>query len=274
MTNKTSMVVFALVVRYSSKIYNTERVMNILVTNDDGIHAPGIIALAAALQALGRVTVVAPDREQSAVSHALTLHHPLRVMQLAEKSFAIDGTPTDCVNLGIHTLLTERPDLVVSGINRGGNMAEDVTYSGTVSAAMEATLMGVPAIAVSLATSGPGTHYAAAATLTANIARLIHQNGLPPDTFLNVNVPDLPLAEIKRPLITSQGKRQYDGMIVDKVDPRGRNYYWIGSVEVNFLDLPGTDFAAIKRKHVSITPLHLDLTNYGTIDQLNKWDLT
>lgn len=248
--------------------------MNILVTNDDGIHAPGIIALAHALQAIGTVTIVAPDREQSAVGHALTLHHPLRVSQLADLRYAVDGTPTDCVNLGIHTLLAERPDLVVSGINRGGNLAEDVTYSGTVSAAMEATLMGVPAIAVSLVTTGAGTNYAAAGTIAARIAKLVAHNGLPPDTFLNINVPDLPLEQINTPLVTCQGKRHFAGMIVDKVDPRGRNYYWIGSVEVNFIDLPGTDFAAISRNHVSITPLHLDLTNHASIATLNKWQLS
>lgn len=248
--------------------------MNILVTNDDGINAPGIIALASALRAIGNVTIVAPDREQSAVGHALTLHHPLRVSQLADLRYAVDGTPTDCVNLGIHTLLTEKPDLVVSGINRGGNLAEDVTYSGTVSAAMEATLMGVPAIAVSLVTTDQGTNYAAAGIIAARIAKLVIQNGLPPDTFLNVNVPDLPIEQINPPLITCQGKRHFDGMIVDKVDPRGRNYYWIGSVEVNFIDLPGTDYAAITRNHVSITPLHLDLTNHASIATLNKWQLS
>ncbi len=248
--------------------------MNILVTNDDGINAPGIIALASALRTIGNVTIVAPDREQSAVGHALTLHHPLRVTQLESLRYAVDGTPTDCVNLGIHTLLSEKPDLVVSGINRGGNLAEDVTYSGTVSAAMEATLMGVPAIAVSLVTTGPGTNYAAAGVIAARIARLVMHNGLPPDTFLNINVPDLPIEQINAPLITCQGKRHFDGMIVDKVDPRGRNYYWIGSVEVNFIDLPGTDYAAICRNHVSITPLHLDLTNHASIATLNKWQLS
>ena len=248
--------------------------MNILVTNDDGIHAPGILALAEALQTLGTVTVVAPDREQSAVSHALTLHHPLRATQLAPNRIAVDGTPTDCVNLGIHTLLTIKPDIVVSGINRGGNLAEDVTYSGTVSAAMEAMLMGVPAIAVSLVTAGAGSHYGAAATMATRIVRQVFENGLPADTFLNVNIPDLPLDEIKPPLITSQGKRQYEGMIVDKVDPRGRNYYWIGSVELNFHDLPGTDYAAIRKGHASITPLHLDLTNHAAIDLLRAWDLS
>lgn len=247
--------------------------MNIMVTNDDGITAPGIIALTAALRSLGRVAVVAPDREQSAVSHAITLHHPLRAEQIGEDTFAVSGTPTDCVNLGIHNLLDFRPDLVVSGINRGGNMGDDVTYSGTVSAAMEATLMGIPAVAVSLAASGEGKHYDAAAFFIRRLAQLVGERGLPPDTFLNVNVPDLPRERLKQPVITKQGKKRYEGAIVDKIDPRGRLYYWIGSIEPTYEDLEGTDYAAVIRGHISITPLHLDLTNYASLDLLRGWNL-
>jgi 5'-nucleotidase len=247
--------------------------MKILVTNDDGISAPGITALAGALSELGQVVVVAPDRERSAVGHALTLHHPLRLTRMDADRYAVDGTPTDCVNLGIHSLLPFKPDLVVSGINRGANLGEDITYSGTVSAAMEATLMGIPAFAVSLATDNDGADYAAAAEFAARLARQIHQNGLPVDTFLNVNVPDLPAEKLQSPLVTSQGKRRYEGMIVDKVDPRGRNYYWIGTVELNFLDIPGSDYAAIARRHISVTPLHLDLTNYASFASIESWDL-
>ena len=246
--------------------------MKILVTNDDGIHAPGINALADALRRLGQVAVVAPDRERSAIGHALTLHHPLRAVKLGPDRYAVDGTPTDCVNLGIHSLLEFKPDIVVSGINHGGNLGDDVTYSGTVSAAMEATLMGIPAFAVSLATSGSGENYPAAAFFAAKLAELVFAEGLPNDTFLNVNIPDLPAGELLPPLITSQGKRRYEGMIIDKVDPRGRNYYWIGSVDVNFLDITGSDFSAVSRGHISITPLHLDLTNYDSIAALKKWD--
>ena len=217
--------------------------MKILVTNDDGIHAPGINALADALRNLGQVAVVAPDRERSAIGHALTLHHPLRAVKLGPGRYAVDGTPTDCVNLGIHSLLEFKPDIVVSGIiNHGGNLGDDVTYSGTVSAAMEATLMGIPAFAVSLVTSGDGVNYPAAAFFAVKLAELVFTKGLPNDTFLNVNIPDLPVGELLPPLITSQGKRRYEGMIIDKVDPRGRNYYWIGSVDVNFLDIAGSDF--------------------------------
>lgn len=247
--------------------------MNILVTNDDGINAPGIIALADALAAVGRVGVVAPDRERSAVGHALTLHHPLRATPLDNDRFAIDGTPTDCVNLGIHSLLPFKPDLVVSGINRGANLGEDITYSGTVSAALEATLMGIPAFAISLATDNEGANYAAAGAFAVRLARHIQRQGLPADTFLNVNVPDLPADQLRSPLITSQGKRRYEGMIIDKVDPRGRNYYWIGTVELNFLDIPGSDYVAVSRRHISVTPLHLDLTNYASIAAIEAWNI-
>jgi 5'/3'-nucleotidase len=247
--------------------------MLILVTNDDGIHAPGIDALAVALAGVGEVAVVAPDRERSAVGHALTLHHPLRATELAPNRFAVDGTPTDCVNLGIHTLLPCRPDIVVSGINRGSNLGDDITYSGTVSAAMEATLMGIPAFAVSLVTPGRGEHYDAAAAFAARLAGIVLDRGLPPDTFLNVNVPDRPEPELLPPRITTQGKRRYEGVIVDKIDPRGRNYYWIGSSVPEFLDLEGSDYHAITRGHISITPLHLDLTNHASLDVLRNWQL-
>jgi 5'-nucleotidase len=248
--------------------------MKILVTNDDGIHAPGIKALAKALKNIGVVAVVAPDRERSAVGHALTLHHPLRAVKVGDNMFAVDGTPTDCVNLGIHTLLDFKPDIVISGINNGGNLGDDVTYSGTVSAAMEATLMGIPAFSVSLVTSGEGNNYRAAASFAAKLTKKILNEGLPNDTFLNVNIPDLPTAKLLQPLITSQGKRRYEGMIIDKVDPRGRNYYWIGTVDLNFLDIEGSDYSAVTRGYISITPLHLDLTNYNSFAMLKKWDFS
>jgi 5'-nucleotidase len=247
--------------------------MNILVTNDDGIHARGIIVLTEEMRKLGTVAVVAPDRERSAVGHALTLHHPLRATETGPSTFAVDGTPTDCVNLGIHTLLRFKPDIVISGINRGANLGDDVTYSGTVSAAMEATLMGIPAFAVSLATDRMDGHYGSAAKFAARLARMIFENGLPADTFLNVNVPDLPESALLRPLLTRQGKRKYEGLIIDKTDPRGRKYYWIGNGEQNFLDIEGTDYHAVSRGHISVTPLHLDLTNYKSFETLEKWQL-
>jgi len=247
--------------------------MHIMVTNDDGIHAPGILALAAALAELGTVTVVAPDRERSAAGHSLTLHAPLRVFELRAGWYAVDGTPTDCVNMGIHSLLPRKPDLVVSGINHGANLGDDVTYSGTVAAAMEANLMGIPAIAASLATFERHGHFDVAARAVVRIARQVLANGLPSDTFLNVNVPDCPEAELQPPLITRQGTRSFVGTIIDKTDPRGRKYYWIGSAEPEFNDAEGTDFHALNRKHVSITPLHLDLTNYESMRVLAGWQL-
>jgi 5'-nucleotidase len=247
--------------------------MHIMVTNDDGIYAPGILALAEALRELGTVTVVAPDRERSAAGHSLTLHAPLRVFELREGFYAVDGTPTDCVNMGIHSLLKVRPDLVVSGINHGPNLGDDITYSGTVAAAMEANLMGIPAIAVSLSTYERHGHFDAAARVAVRVARQVLANGLPADTFLNVNIPDCPAEEMQEPLITRQGTRSFIGKIVDKTDPRGRKYYWIGSEEPEFNDEPGTDFHALNRLHVSITPLHLDLTNYESMKILSGWTL-
>jgi len=246
--------------------------VKILLTNDDGVHAPGLAALMAEVAKVAEIVTVAPDREQSAVSHALTLHHPLRATRIADRVFSVEGTPTDCVNLGIHTLLTFRPDLVISGINRGANMCDDVTYSGTVAAALEATLMGIPAIAVSLATAGRGD-YTAAAACAARLAGMVHENGLPPGTFLNVNVPDLPADRLLPPLITCQGKRSYQGSIVDSTDPRGRSYYWIGSGTLDFQDLPGSDYHAVSRGHISISPLHVDLTNYASIELLKGWEV-
>jgi len=244
--------------------------MHIMVTNDDGINAPGILALALALRELGQVTVVAPDRERSAAGHSLTLHSPLRVFELREGFFAVDGTPTDCVNMGIHSLLTSRPDLVVSGINHGPNLGDDITYSGTVAAAMEANLMGIPAIAVSLGTFERHGHFDAAARVAVRVARQVLANGLPADTFLNVNIPDCPAEEMGEPLITRQGTRSFIGTIIDKTDPRGRKYYWIGGDELAFSDDPGTDFSAIRRGLISVTPLHLDLTNYGSLGALGQ----
>lgn len=247
--------------------------MKILVTNDDGIGAPGIKALAEALTELGDVTVVAPDRERSAAGHSLTLHSPLRVFELHKGWFAVDGTPTDCVNMGIHSLLDSPPDLVVSGINHGGNMGDDITYSGTVAAAMEANLMGIPALAVSLATYGHSEHFTDAAKVAVQVARMLIQQGLPADTFLNLNVPNLPFSEIKAPLITRQGKRSFVGKIVDKTDPRGRKYYWIGSEEPSFSDEEGTDYDAVGKGHPSLTPLHLDLTNHRAMETLKQWQI-
>lgn len=243
--------------------------MLILVTNDDGVHSPGILVLAEQLMALGEVVVVAPDRERSAVSHALTLHSPLRADELRPGFFAVDGTPTDCVNLAIHGLLKRKPDLVVSGINRGGNMGDDLTYSGTVAAAMEATLMGVPALAFSLeAERFLAEDFYASASVAVDISRRVFTSGLPAETFLNINVPGGVPAGIR---LTRQGKRRFSDLIEKKSDPRGRSYYWLGAGQVSFESTEGTDFYAVSQGYVSMTPLHLDLTNYRSFAALSAW---
>lgn len=243
--------------------------MLILVTNDDGIHSPGLVALANHLQSLGRVVVVAPDRERSAIGRALTLHVPLRAEQRATDQWAISGTPTDCVSLGIHGLLKTRPDLVVSGINTGANMGDDLTYSGTVAAAMEATLMGVPSFAISLASDTfLYEDFVPAARIAVTVAGMISEHTLPADTFLNVNVPK---GEPQGIRLTRQGKRIYPKAVVHNQDPRGRSYYWMGGGVLDFHDLEGTDFHAVKHGYVSLTPLHLDLTNYAAFERLRQW---
>jgi 5'-nucleotidase len=240
----------------------------ILVSNDDGIHSDGLRALADVVAAHGRVVVVAPDREQSAVSHALTLHRPLRIDEVEPGRYTVDGTPTDCVNLGINAILRERPALVISGINKGANLGDDVTYSGTVSAAMEGTLLGVPSIAVSQV--GRGSYdFSIAATFTGELVARVLANPLPADTLLNVNVPQFQNGEQPRGVaLTRMGKRRYGDAIVEKVDPRGRKYYWIGGEELSFLEEEGTDFDAVSRGCISVTPIHLDLTNYASFDAL------
>jgi 5'-nucleotidase len=243
----------------------------ILLTNDDGIRSPGLAALADVFSALGRVVVVAPDRERSAVGHALTLHSPLRAEEYKVDWWSVDGTPTDCVNLGIHGLIKQRPDLVVSGINKGANLGDDLTYSGTVAAAMEATLMGVPSCAVSMA----GEHFDrssfdVAAKIALNVVNVMSSHGLPADTFLNVNVPPGVPSGIR---LTRQGKRIYEDAVIQKSDPRGRHYYWIGAGELGFVKLDGTDFHALQEGFVSVTPLHLDMTNYAAFERMRQWDL-
>lgn len=246
--------------------------MIILVSNDDGVSSQGIQALAAAAESLGEVYVVAPDREQSAASHSLTLHRPLRVEEISERCYAVDGTPTDCVNLAVCGLLPTRPGLVLSGINKGANLGDDITYSGTVSAAMEGTLFGIPSIAVSLVGReafdfGPAAEFATA------LARRVIESPLAPHTLLNVNVPAVPRAQLAGCRVTRQGKRRFSDAFVEKRDPRGKKYYWIGGEELGFVDEPGTDFAAVHAGAISITPIHLDLTHYPSLDGLDHLPL-
>jgi len=241
----------------------------ILVSNDDGIRAAGIRALEAALAPLGDVWVVAPDREQSAASHSLSLHRPLRVDQIDERHFAVDGTPTDSVNLAINGIMKQRPDLVVSGINHGANLGDDITYSGTVSAAMEGTLLGVPSMAISLGWC-ESPDFSAAAQFAARLAQVVSERGMPRDTLLNVNVPALPVEELRGCAITRQGKRRYGDALVEHRDPRGRKYFWIGGEDLGFVPAEGTDCTAVAGGYISITPLHLDLTNYASIAAINE----
>jgi 5'-nucleotidase len=244
----------------------------ILVSNDDGIRAAGIRALSSALESVGEVWIVAPDREQSAASHSLSLHRPLRVEQLGPRRFAIDGTPTDCVNLAINGIMPVRPDLVVSGINHGANMGDDITYSGTVSAALEGTLLNVPSLAMSLVRQDE-LDVSAAAQFAQRLAKSILAYGMPRDTLLNVNVPSLPAAELRGYLVTRQGKRKYGDAIVEKIDPRGKKYYWIGGEDLGFVAAEGTDFTAVEGGYISVTPLHMDLTNYSSIAQVNELEV-
>ena len=237
----------------------------LLVTNDDGVHAAGLAALAEALDPLGEVWVLAPEREQSACGHALTLHRPLRPHRLAERRFSVNGTPSDCVNLGVLGFLPERPALVASGVNHGSNLGDDVTYSGTVSAAMEGTLLGVPSIAVSLMDGG---ELAAAAEVARLVAMRVLVEGLPPKTLLNVNVPARAPQGIR---FTRLVHRVYSDKIVEQEDPRGRTHYWLGGGEPLWEALDGTDMGAVDAGFVAVTPLHLDLTNHRALNEMRYW---
>ncbi len=243
----------------------------ILVTNDDGVHSEGLFALRQAMQRIGRTVVVAPDREKSAVSHALTMHRPLKVERLREDVYAVNGTPTDCVVIALEKVLKERPSVLVSGINRGANLGDDVGYSGTVSAAMEGTLFGVPSVAISqFYDDSRQIDFGPAAWFAEVIVRKVLEKGLPPDTLLNVNVPALGLNEIKGIRFTRQGKRTYENAIHETRDPWGRLHYWIGGGTPSWDDREDTDIVAVHRGYVSITPLHLDMTNYEALRQLSK----
>lgn len=252
--------------------------MHILVTNDDGVTAPGLLALAQALRSLGEVSVLAPDHNWSASGHVKTLHRPLRVKEtiLSDGSFAFasDGAPSDCVALALLGLLEKNVDLVVSGINPNANIGHDVTYSGTVTAAMEAAIGGVPGIAVSL--DSPDNHHAAldysvAARIGKEVAAMAIKRGLPKGTLLNVNVPYLPYDEIQGICITRQGLRIYRDALVRRIDPQGKPYYWIGGQAPTGVPEKGTDYGALKAGFVSITPLQLDLTAYNTLQDLKRW---
>jgi 5'-nucleotidase len=247
--------------------------INILISNDDGINSEGLHALGDALRTLGEVLVVAPDREQSAASHALTLYNPLRIEEIAENVYSVDGTPTDCINVAVNGLFKEtKPDLIVSGINKGENLGDDITYSGTVSAAMEGILLGIPSMAVSLA-SNKNFYFDTASYYALLVAKYVLKKSLPTGTLLNINVPNLPKDKIKGIKVTKQGKRIYGEPIVEKIDPRGRKYYWIGGDKLRFLNIENSDLVAVSQGFVSVTPIKLDLTDYDLLDSLMA-DLT
>ncbi|MGV8125438.1 MAG: 5'/3'-nucleotidase SurE [Vulcanimicrobiota bacterium] len=251
--------------------------MNIFVTNDDGVFAKGLRELVKELKKIARVVVVAPDRERSAIGHAVTFFDPLRMHKLEESRKSIiyssTGTPTDCILLGLCHVMKKKPDLVITGINIGPNMGDDITYSGTVSSAMEGALRGIPTMAVSVA-SFKDPHFSTAAVVAARLAPIVVENGLEPRTFLNINVPSVPIEEIKGIEITSQGESRYIQQFEEKYDPRGKAYYWFANNLPEGIAEEGTDFHAIRRNFVSVTPLQLNLTCHKTKAMLKEWNLS
>ncbi len=246
----------------------------ILCTNDDGYLAPGLALLARVASQLGRVTVVAPDREQSGTSHALTVHRPLRIRETAEGVYHVDGTPTDCVLLALGgAIMDETPDVVLSGVNHGPNLGEDVLYSGTVAAAMEATLLGIPSVALSFATDEfepPGDEYEV--VLLRLLTQILQRGDFPEGTLLNVNLPPVPPAEIRGVRVASLGRRVYIESLTRSRDPYGREYFWIGGGKSRWTGGEDSDFRAIAAGYISLTPLHLDLTNYQLLEGIGSWD--
>lgn len=247
--------------------------MHILIANDDGLHAPGIRLLSERLvEHSDRVTVVAPDRDRSGASNSLTLDRPIRVEKERDGVFKVYGTPTDCVHVAITGLLGDEPDMVVSGINAGANLGDDVLYSGTVAAAMEGRFLGLPAMAVSLVhTQDQLHHYDTAAEAACRLMAQLKQKPLPADTILSVNVPDLPWEEIRGFETTRLGHRHRSDDVIPLEDPRGRQFFWIGPAGSEEDNGPGTDFHAVRNRYVSVTPIHVDLTRYQALDDVSQW---
>ena len=249
---------------------------SILITNDDGIYAPGILQLYKSLKNLGQITVVAPLIEKSAVGHAITISDPLRVVEVERDGtffgFAINGTPADCVKLGVQCIVENKPDIVVSGINLGPNTATNIIYSGTVSAAAEAIIMGIPAMAVSL-TSFTSHDFTYAGKIANQLTQEILKNGLPKETLLNVNVPAVLEKEINDIIVTRQGKGRYQEAFDKRIDPNNRTYYWLTGKKMLLDKDKDVDDLAVMHNNVSITPIHYDLTNYKFLEDLNKWNL-
>ena len=250
--------------------------MKILISNDDGISSPGLNALAIELKKLGDVTIVAPITEQSAVGHAITMKYPLRITDFYKNSdffgYAVDGTPADCIKIGIRNIMHEPPDIVVSGINLGSNTAINIIYSGTVSAAREAAIMDVPSIAVSV-TSHEAKDFSFAAKFSSRLAQMVAKNKMPAGTLLNVNIPDLPEDQISGVLLTQQGKSKWDDVYEERKDPYGQKYYWLTGNLVQHDTTLETDQFAIRKNYVSVTPIHFDLTDYKTYDTMKSWQL-
>jgi 5'-nucleotidase len=247
--------------------------MNILVTNDDGILAPGLALLADVCRKVANVTVISPDREQSGTSHSLTLHRPLRPARRPDGAWQVDGTPTDCVMLAIQALMPERPDFVFSGVNHGPNMGEDVLYSGTVAAAMEAVMLGVPGIGISFAGTRPETLGTYTDLLTHLVQRITSAPNFPPETFLNVNLPLVAAGEVKGIKVTKLGSRVFSESLTRLKDPWGREIFWIGGGTITWTGDEDSDHAAVREGYLSVTPLHMDLTNYDLLETVRGWSL-
>ena len=250
--------------------------MKILITNDDGIHAPGLVIMEAIARELSDdVVIVAPEADQSGVAHSLSLNDPLRLREIAPNHFAVKGTPTDCVIMAVHKILDNvKPDLVLSGVNRGHNVAEDVTYSGTVAGAMEGTILGIPSIALSQS-YGPGGHnnvpWESAETFAPDLLRKILKAGIAPGTLININFPRCGAADVKGVSVTSQGRRDTLLRVEERADGRRNPYYWIGFQRVQGTPGDGTDLAALADNRISVTPLRLDLTDYASMDRYAKY---
>ena len=246
--------------------------MLILLTNDDGIHSPGLHIFAETLGEMAQVVIVAPDREQSATSHAITLYRPLRLNRHSENAYSVDGTPTDCIVLGMGKVLTSKPDIILSGINSGPNLGDDVHYSGTVSAAFEGAILGIKSAAVSLAHQGsPPFHFLTAAQFMLRFCRQLIALDLPQGLLFNVNVPNLSPQTPLEYVMTKQGKRNYGSEIIEKADPRGRKYYWIGGNQQDFYPVKNSDCDVVSQKKISITPLQVDMTDDAYMDTLKSW---
>ena len=244
--------------------------MKILVSNDDGYMARGIIALAESLSDIADVMVMAPDRNHSGASNSLTLHSPLRVHKAGDDRYFVNGTPSDCVHLALSGYLSDDPDIVVSGVNHGANLGDDVIYSGTVAAAMEGRFLGLPAIAVSLVGRN-GKHFDTAARVACDLVKRLQNDPLADDVILNVNVPDLPFDELAGVEVTRLGFRHRSEPLVEEQDPRGRTIYWIGPAGPGQDAGPGTDFEAVERGAVAVTPLKVDLTRHESLPRLKDW---